>query len=1325
VFGTYNDFGGSNGVSMTGLFSNANYTFKVRAINIDEVPTEYSPEVSKYTLAVQPGFVTTVVTGTTTMRIVINSTNNPSTLMSVRSNANGLYLNHTTHMLQGSPDYGTIADFGGNITGLNVINLDPNSRYQFVAIAKNGDNVLTAQSASYSSAYTLANTPSEPTVTRRTSSSVVVSINTNGNPSNTEYAVYLDELGKYLNSTTGQPTEDTPNWKTKANWDATTQNGLVVNNLSNGTYTFKVQARNQDGEETDFNLVKVFIQFDAPALSTPDVLSSSSIKWTFSNTVTGEVGYRVFDTNGVQVSQCSGADITECIEYGLSPNTSYTRKVAAYNNEGTGLFSETATAFTRAANPSITSITSGDSTSVNVKINRLSNPDVTQFEIQESISGYYVDPTNGQLVSGETWGTYAQFGGNNGINVTGLFANASYTFKVRARNNDNVTTVFSSEVTKYTKAVAPGVPTAASDAPTGVVLTVNNGGNSYNTEFAIKETTSNKYADNLSGVLSTTPKWVRMSDLAGSALRLSGLSANTRYSFLVTSRNGDGETTDSTSTVNIYTLANTPNPLTLSQIDSKDVKVKVGDIRNPANTQYSVMDKSTNNFLNVSTGLLDSTEVWGTSSDLGGTNGIQVKSLTPGKKYEFVIRARNGDAIATSYSTSSFVYTHSAIANLSGANAVTTRSLNIKINKQGNDDSVLYAVYEDNLKKYVDINTGFFVDNPSWGTYSTWGGDSGFVIPGLSPSTDYVFKVNSKNGIDQESGLGSKFTGGTNAIITNLPSFLTVGLASNFNVNPATVAGSQRGLQRILAQENNFRVADIPILFSTDRDWSNITIDSNPDESKTVVKVHESEGFTGKYIMYVVKNDSTRFILCTKAENINDVNINCDGSVVFVGPYPQTINVNGNDVKVSITIIDGVQYWMVEGLSGTGGLGVKVQDDGTVTEPSTSGNGGSNGSTGGTGGDNTGTGGDTTGTSGNVVQQTTTNVTKTVTNVVKAVQNVPKQTTQAIQGINTALDNTVGTLPQEQLTVVTTTASVATVTVGLASIGGGLSSLPYYVLELIFGVLSFLGFRKTGKPYGFVYDAVTKEPISRAVVRVYNSRDKLMWTDVTDVFGTFNAKLDKGKYKILVQKSGYKFPTQIIAGLSDYPLEPIYHGELVGLDSSKLFNVMIPVDPSGVNKFIKFSIRTKNIIEATVKYFNVGIFIAGLTLAIYMYNKYPNALNLLFVCVYIPTTLLILKNVLVAKKEWGKVTDRRGKPISGVEVVLKDMEYGRYVGKRITEADGLYRFVVSKGSYELLVVSQDYKVVKYEGGSNVIQIVKNDNEVIAKNIIVSKKASKK
>ncbi|MEC5156963.1 choice-of-anchor D domain-containing protein [Chryseobacterium sp. MP_3.2] len=152
--------------------------------------------------------------------------------------ARGVAFGTTAAPTTGTSETGTTGSFTSSLTSLSV-----NSQYFYRAYATNSVGTSYGTEISF---YTLANIPSAPTVATPTSTSLNVSINANGNPATTEYAMY--EIGGNFVQANG--TLDTATvWQTAATWGTKTVTGLIPST----TYTFETKARNGATVETAYS----------------------------------------------------------------------------------------------------------------------------------------------------------------------------------------------------------------------------------------------------------------------------------------------------------------------------------------------------------------------------------------------------------------------------------------------------------------------------------------------------------------------------------------------------------------------------------------------------------------------------------------------------------------------------------------------------------------------------------------------------------------------------------------------------------------------------------------------------------------------------------------------------------------------------------------------------------------------------------------------------------------------------------------------------------------------------------------------------------------
>lgn len=111
----------------------------------------------------------------------------------------------------------------------------------------------------------------------------------------------------------------------------------------------------------------------------------------------------------------------------------------------------------------------------------------------------------------------------------------------------------------------------------------------------------------------------------------------------------------------------------------------------------------------------------------------------------------------------------------------------------------------------------------------------------------------------------------------------------------------------------DYIVSDFSVNLSENRDWSSVNAITLPNESKSlIVNLNPSDapGVSETHSLYVVKQDEHDAIrVCTEATTISDIGEECEG---------YTIDVSAPHEQLSTEVINGVAYWRVDGLYGTG-----------------------------------------------------------------------------------------------------------------------------------------------------------------------------------------------------------------------------------------------------------------------------------------------------------------------------------------------------------------------------------------------------------------------
>jgi uncharacterized repeat protein (TIGR01451 family) len=180
-----------------------------------------------------------------------------------------------------------------------------------------------------------------------------------------------------------------------------------------------------------------------PIADTADILSPTSIQWNFTDTADNEVGFKFYDSDGLLLSTLATPDMGTTIEIGLLPNTSYVRKIAAYNHDGEGAQVAWDEVYTYANVPAVQTLAVTSDTSVNLAIDENENSIATEYAIYDAGTQSWLQ-ANGILGAARVYQTYSEWlDGASAIPITGLTNNAMYSFKIIARNGDDIETDFS------------------------------------------------------------------------------------------------------------------------------------------------------------------------------------------------------------------------------------------------------------------------------------------------------------------------------------------------------------------------------------------------------------------------------------------------------------------------------------------------------------------------------------------------------------------------------------------------------------------------------------------------------------------------------------------------------------------------------------------------------------------------------------------------------------------------------------------------------------------------------------------------------------------
>jgi hypothetical protein len=237
---------------------------------------------------------------------------------------------------------------------------------------------------------------------------------------------------------------------------------------ANTSYSYRVRAYNAGGDSAYSNTASATTQAitppSAPSNLTATAVSSSQIDLSWTDNANNEDGFKIERCTGAGCSNFAqittvGANVTTYSDTGLTASTSYSYRVRANNTGGDSAYSNTASATTQAAATPPAAPSSLTATAVSSSQINLAWTDNANNE-----DGFKIERCTGAGCS--NFAQIATVGANvTTYSNTGLTANTSYSYRVRA-NNAGGDSAYSNTASATTQAAA--TPPAA---PSGLTAT--------------------------------------------------------------------------------------------------------------------------------------------------------------------------------------------------------------------------------------------------------------------------------------------------------------------------------------------------------------------------------------------------------------------------------------------------------------------------------------------------------------------------------------------------------------------------------------------------------------------------------------------------------------------------------------------------------------------------------------------------------------------------------------------------------------------------------------------------------------------------------------
>ncbi|MFA6214986.1 MAG: DUF4215 domain-containing protein [Patescibacteria group bacterium] len=265
------------------------------------------------------------------------------------------------------------------------------------------------------------------------------------------------------------------------------------------------------------------------------------------------------------------------------------------------------------------------------------------------------------------------------------------------------------------------------------------------------------------------------------------------------------------------------------------------------------------------------------------------------------------------------------------------------------------------------------------------------------------------------------------------------------------------------------------------------------------------------------------------------------------------------------------------------------------------------------------------------------------------------------------------------------------------------SYLQYFITQP-FAVL----FRRRRKKWGVIYNALTKQPVDLAIVRLYQKENnRLIQSRVTDKLGRYSFLIDPGRYYLTVTKPKFDFPTAYLQNLKeDVSYLDLYHGGTIEVTGQRAdITANIPIDPQ-----IEEKPAAKIILQYYLRKLQYLAAFAAIPLATISLIISPGLFTLVMLCFHCLLYALFRRlGYQKPPRNWGMVYDHTNrKPVSRAILRIYDKQYNKLLDTRVTDGKGRYSFLVNNNIYYVTAEKLGYHPFK----SNEIDLLSKDKEAV-------------
>lgn len=174
--------------------------------------------------------------------------------------------------------------------------------------------------------------------------------------------------------------------------------------------------------------------------------------------------------------------------------------------------------------------------------------------------------------------------------------------------------------------------------------------------------------------------------------------------------------------------------------------------------------------------------------------------------------------------------------------------------------------------------------------------------------------------------------------VSNLPNTLDViNVKDESILVPETNGAVGNEVVKLKQKSDNKYIALVNLNTLIDLNWSSISGASDSNEGKAYAQITGAPGISGYSLLVPIKNGiDNAVIVCPNAASISEVSTSCGNKVTIINT--ETASINNSNVRLSISKIDGIDYWRVENLTQGGAISTRIESAGNNNNANNSNN---------------------------------------------------------------------------------------------------------------------------------------------------------------------------------------------------------------------------------------------------------------------------------------------------------------------------------------------------------------------------------------------------